>query len=716
MRQPLHPNRLLKIFCAVLFCFAIFRSSAQTDQNIYTDSLFNGWQDYGWAKIDYNNTNAVHSGSKAISVTITNNTYQAIFFHHDAFDTFAYTNLTFWINGGTNGGQRLQVQALLNGTAQPGVTLAPLATNLWQQISLSLASLGVSNKSNMDGFWIQSSIGSAQPVFYLDDIKLVAAPAPSLIHVNINAAQILRTVDARLFGLNAAVWDGNFDTTNTSARLSEMDNQALRFPGGSLSDEYHWASNTTGTNTWTWATSFDQFAHLATNLNAKVFITVNYGSGTATEATNWVRYSNITKNYGFKYWEIGNENYGTWETDTNTFAHDPFTYATRAKDYFTRMKTTDPTIKIGVVAVTGEDSYANGYTSHPATNSRTAQIHNGWTPVLLTTLKNLGVTPDFLIYHKYAQNAGLESDAALLQSSRSWADDAVNLRQQLADYLGSAGTNVELICTENNSVSSSPGKQMTSLVNALFLADSVGQILQTEFNSLFWWDIRNGRETANNNDPSLYGWRQYGDYGIFDGATNVYPNFYASKLLKYFARGGDKVIQAASDYPLLAAYATKRTNASLSLLVINKSSTTALNVTATLSGYVPHTNALVYSYGIPQDETVRTNGTLSPNLAQTNFTAAGTNFSFTFPPYSLTVFSLSPTAPRLKVFPDAARTNGQFQFQIQGEPGGRYAVQTSSNFLNWSAVVTNTLATNSLFWTDPAANSSPRFYRAVWIP
>jgi alpha-L-arabinofuranosidase len=29
-----------------------------------------------------------------------------------------------------------------------------------------------------------------------------------------------------------------------------MNNQALRFPGGSLADDYHWASNTTDTNTW----------------------------------------------------------------------------------------------------------------------------------------------------------------------------------------------------------------------------------------------------------------------------------------------------------------------------------------------------------------------------------------------------------------------------------------------------------------------------------
>src|SRR5229473_2474061 len=87
------------------------------------------------------------------------------------------------------------------------------------------------------------------------------------------------------------------------------------------------------------------------------------------------------------------------------------------------------------VVVTGEDSYANN-SNHPAVNPRTGKVHNGWTPVLLTTLKNLGVTPDFAIYHRYEQAPGQESDSLLLQSAKSWPNDAANLRQQLSDYLG----------------------------------------------------------------------------------------------------------------------------------------------------------------------------------------------------------------------------------------------------------------------------------------
>jgi alpha-L-arabinofuranosidase len=77
-------------------------------------------------------------------------------------------------------------------------------------------------------------------------------------------------------------------------------------------------------------------------INAQAFISVNYGTGTAQEAADWVRYSNITKGYGFKFWEIGNENYGSWETDAHARPHDPFSYATLSRDYINAMKAVDP--------------------------------------------------------------------------------------------------------------------------------------------------------------------------------------------------------------------------------------------------------------------------------------------------------------------------------------------------------------------------------------
>ena len=87
------------------------------------------------------------------------------------------------------------------------------------------------------------------------------------------------------------------------------------------------------------------------------------------------------------------------------------------------MTSLNPTIKVGAVVVPGEDSYAN-YGDETATNPRTSQQHHGWTPVMLARLSQLGVAPDFVIHHRYAQEPGNESDAGLLAGSGTWANDA----------------------------------------------------------------------------------------------------------------------------------------------------------------------------------------------------------------------------------------------------------------------------------------------------
>ncbi len=146
---------------------------AQTDQTIYTDSLQNGWLNWGWTSINYNNASPVHSGTKSISVTITQ-AWQAIYIAHASMNSSSYASLSFWIHGGTTGGQQLLVQGHAADAAQAAVNLPVLTANDWQQVTVPLASLGLANRADMDGFWIQDRANKAQPTFYLDDIVLVS--------------------------------------------------------------------------------------------------------------------------------------------------------------------------------------------------------------------------------------------------------------------------------------------------------------------------------------------------------------------------------------------------------------------------------------------------------------------------------------------------------------------------------------------------------------
>ncbi|HEX2853638.1 MAG TPA: immunoglobulin domain-containing protein [Opitutaceae bacterium] len=565
--------------------------------------------------------------------------------------------------------------------------------------------------------FLSSSVSKVVPLLLLLPAAWPAVAGAQSISLAVDATQKVRTVDDRVFGLNTAVWSGTFKDAQTQPLLKAIDTRILRFPGGSTSDVYDWKNkrNTQDGSSFTnsWNVDFDQFAATTLSLNAQAFITVNYGSGTPEEAAEWVAYSNVTKGYGFKYWEIGNENYGSWEYDIHPVKWDPVTYATLAKEFIAKMKAVDPSIKIGVVAQTGEDSLDSRSPVHNVVNPRTTVTHRGWTPVMLATLKSLGVTPDYLIYHRYEQAPAAdrptdpEGDAKLLQAAKTWPLDAADLRQQLTDYLGATeGNKVELAVTENNSVYAKPGKQTTNLVNGLYYADSLGNILQTEFSSFVWWDLHNGRENGNNNNASLYGWRNYGDYGVLSTTNQPYPTYYVMKLLTHFARGGDTVVRATSSNTLLSVFAVRRADGSLRLLVLNKDPINTLNATIALTGHTAAPVANVYSYGIPQDEAART-GVGSADVATSTLAVGGATFAASFAPYSATVVSLADNSPTpvISLQPQSQNVSASnsVTFSVGAGGAGTLSYQWRKNGVAIPGATNPNFTINAVQLTDAAA-------------
>ena len=154
MKSILHSARIT-VFSLLL---ARAQSRAQTDQAIYTDSLQNGWQNWSWATVNLANSSPVEAGTKSISVSSTN--WQALYFHHTAQDASPFGSISFWVHGGSTGGQHIRVQATRNQVAQTNlVELAPLPANSWRQDSVSLAALGVAGVTDFDGFWLQACGG-----------------------------------------------------------------------------------------------------------------------------------------------------------------------------------------------------------------------------------------------------------------------------------------------------------------------------------------------------------------------------------------------------------------------------------------------------------------------------------------------------------------------------------------------------------------------------
>ncbi|HEX9539506.1 MAG TPA: alpha-L-arabinofuranosidase, partial [Streptosporangiaceae bacterium] len=181
-----------------------------------------------------------------------------------------------------------------------------------------------------------------------------AAAGPATVNVSVNAGEGLGTIPSTAYGLNSAVWDSQMNVPQVQGLLQQAGVEMLRYPGGSYGDIYHWQDNTAPGGYVAPGTGFDAFMGTVKKIGAQPMLIANYGTGTPQEAAAWVQYANLTKGYGAKYWEIGNEIYGNgyygadWEAD-NHATKSPATYASNVLQYASAMKAADPTIKIGAV-------------------------------------------------------------------------------------------------------------------------------------------------------------------------------------------------------------------------------------------------------------------------------------------------------------------------------------------------------------------------------
>ena len=142
----------------------------------------------------------------------------------------------------------------------------------------------------------------------------------------------------------------------------------LRYPGGSLSDLYHWRDGMGGQEKRGENEHFysgrkqkvevgtQEFLELCESLGALPLITVNVGSGTAEEAAEWVRMVNVTgltsrlsgkRLPRVRYWEIGNEPYLKDDKQKKIWMT-PETYAARAAEFIVAMRKVDPAIEVGI--------------------------------------------------------------------------------------------------------------------------------------------------------------------------------------------------------------------------------------------------------------------------------------------------------------------------------------------------------------------------------
>lgn len=663
---------------------ALQPARASGDLMVYDDALQNGFQDWSWAPHSFANPSPVYAGTRSISVTYAGN-WDGVWLvnPNGGVDTSAYTALHFAIHGGSVGGQSLLVQAG-SGTTYPTNEVAlntylpggPVA-NQWRVVEIPLSALNLQN-ANLGNLAFQSNTNAAQPTFYLDDIRLLAAPVSTAnATIRIHALGAPQTFDARLLGSNLPLWLGptRFANATVRARMIASGVTLLRIPGGSTSDEYDWLDCENGGGICSWAARPTDFINLlrATQRDALYIINVNDTSkksaaavaffnaritdttaiGIDIRGTDWYtagHWAKLRSDHGnpepfhIKYWDIGNEVYGAtqatggascaafgwenaWTCDGTAYVNGVGSGAARHEGYLeirNAMRAVDPSIWVGAVGTPDPAAWAN------------------WGNQVLAAA---GSVMDYYIVHEYAyDNLPMNYDIALAKPQATWGALKTNL--QTAFNANAGGRAIPIFVDEYNLVSSWQGdtaQWMTRAVNTLFIADTLGQIAQNNFAMANQWDFMNGAESNGT------------DYGLLNATTYArLPQYYVFPLWARFGSQMLPVTATLAATTTLSVYAGRINAQTISLLAINKTGapiTTTIQIAgapSVISGTVDVVQAPTLG-----DQAVTFNGAANPSNDLSSappiaLTSVGNPLTYTFAPYSVTLLRMNlASAPKI---------------------------------------------------------------------
>jgi alpha-N-arabinofuranosidase len=222
--------------------------------------------------------------------------------------------------------------------------------------------------------------------------SLVAAPyilsaqsGPLRARIKIDTERIIGDIDPKIYGnfiehLGRCIDGGVFDERSTLAdsegfrkdvlsATRDLNVSILRWPGGNFASNYHWMDGIGPRDKrpprleMAWGTvesnrfGTHEFLRYAEAVKTEPYICCNLGTGTWTEAQQWVEYCNSSEDtamarlrkqngreapWNVKYWGLGNEMDGPWQMGHRSAAE----YGAFALEAAKLMKWTDPSIKL----------------------------------------------------------------------------------------------------------------------------------------------------------------------------------------------------------------------------------------------------------------------------------------------------------------------------------------------------------------------------------
>lgn len=304
----------------------------------------------------------------------------------------------------------------------------------------------------------------------------------------------------------------------------------IRWPGGNWGDE-------NDVTEW----MIDEYIALCRDVGAEPCIHVRLYGGAPEAAANLVKYTNITKQYGVKYWAIGNEP-DLFVKKRGAKRYNVADYATDFVTYRQMMKQIDPTIIVmgpEISQFDADEQYPVDATGEP------------WLRGFLQRVTDV----EMVSWHRYPFGGAPVTRAQLQQEPIAWVESVAKTRELMRQYLG---RDVPIAITEANSDWSGRVDRETgtnSYANALWWSDVLTRLIQARCEIIAQFCL--GAIQA----------QGIGMFGPVSYNSGPLPIFESYRLL---ARLGSVLIHSHCDDPRLSFLATKTDDGRIVCHVVNQ--------------------------------------------------------------------------------------------------------------------------------------------------
>jgi len=489
---------------------------------------------------------------------------------------------------------------------------------------------------------------------------LAAAPSSQEGRIKIDTERVIGDIDKKIYGnftehlgrcIEGGIFEENSPLSDSDGfrkdvlkAVADLHVTLLRWPGGNFSSNYNWKDGIGPRDArptrleMAWHTLEDnrfgthEFMRYCEVTGCEPYLCTNLGTGSWTEAQQWVEYCNLAENtamtelrkknghdkpWGVKYWGLGNEMDGPWQMGHRS-AEDYGKFALEAAKL---MKWTDPTIKL---VAAGSSNFGADWI--------------GWNRTVLEYLKHHA---DYLSLHTYVGNR--DNNFSEFMASSLELDDRTRIAKGIiaAALNDEPGRKIYIAWDEWNvwyrarGSGKEAGREILEEKYNLEDALVVGTFLNSFINHAHIVKIANMAQLVNVIAP------------IFTNKQGLYLQtiFYPMALV-----AGNSFGKALELYVESPTYASKKhdkvpyldvscayDNGSLVLNVVNRHETEALSAVVELEDKQFSGAFLASEVNGPDIKAENTFGNTKVKVTSKSVEASGSKLRYTFPAHSFTM-------------------------------------------------------------------------------